>query len=689
MRLKIYLADLTHTGVGIATEAFPLNIGLIASYAKKRFGMEVDVCLFKYPEELSEAIRIETPHILGCSNYAWNSNLGYHFLSMAKSLHPEVITVFGGTNYPFDSKNQKKFLQQRPALDLHIFYEGEIAFASLVEKRLSVSSSREVFDGPISGCQFLNKETEDLISGPPVERLKELDLIPSPYVTGILDKFFDGKLSPLLETARGCPFTCNFCNAGDRYFNKVNLFSDAYVRGEFEYVAKKASRVGAYHMTLCDNNFGMIPRDAGTAELVAQIKQKHGWPRTVTAWTGKNSKQRVIDATKLLGETLQISMSVQSMDPAVLVNIKRSNIRLEDYQAITHALNQQGRPQVAEIIVPLPGETFETHRKAVRDLLDTEVASVITHTLQLLHGTPYKDDEEYVRRYGYQAKYRIVPLDFGIYDGNPTFDTEAVSVVSRDFSLEDYLNSRRLLLLIDLCYNSNLFAALKKYIRSHNKKYSEWIDFLFDRLSQFPAEVSEIFKSFETETLSELWNSEEELMEHYSNPENYERLVRGDAGGNVLFRHKVLMMWQASDKWVNAIFSISQIFLEKGESDNISQIRQEMEALKKFILISMADSFEFRLERQWLCESFSVDILAWLRSESGKKMTEFYSADPIKFKFYFDERQMAIKQDASARYGATLSGLVKLIQRVGNHRFSRFVDYDEEIVPVGSNDGRQ
>mgnify|MGYP001470124762 CR=1 FL=1 len=38
MKLRIYLADLTHTGVGIATEAFPLNIGLIASYCLKEFG---------------------------------------------------------------------------------------------------------------------------------------------------------------------------------------------------------------------------------------------------------------------------------------------------------------------------------------------------------------------------------------------------------------------------------------------------------------------------------------------------------------------------------------------------------------------------------------------------------------------------------------------------------------------------
>jgi len=33
MKLRIYLADLTHTGLGTATESFPLNIGNV----KKKF----------------------------------------------------------------------------------------------------------------------------------------------------------------------------------------------------------------------------------------------------------------------------------------------------------------------------------------------------------------------------------------------------------------------------------------------------------------------------------------------------------------------------------------------------------------------------------------------------------------------------------------------------------------------------
>ena len=40
MVLKIFLADLTYNTVTLSTDAFPLNVGFIASYAKKIFGSQ-------------------------------------------------------------------------------------------------------------------------------------------------------------------------------------------------------------------------------------------------------------------------------------------------------------------------------------------------------------------------------------------------------------------------------------------------------------------------------------------------------------------------------------------------------------------------------------------------------------------------------------------------------------------------
>ena len=74
--LKIYLGDLTYTTVTIATEAFPLNVGYIASYCKKLFGNDVEITLFKYIDEIDKAVNENPPDILAMSNYAWCHRIG-------------------------------------------------------------------------------------------------------------------------------------------------------------------------------------------------------------------------------------------------------------------------------------------------------------------------------------------------------------------------------------------------------------------------------------------------------------------------------------------------------------------------------------------------------------------------------------------------------------------------------------
>ena len=671
--LRIYLGDLTHTGIGVATEAFPLNVGLVASYALKRFGGEIDVTLFKYPADLLQALKQQTPDILGLSNYTWNTRLSYRFLEWAQAMNPDTLTVFGGTNYPFDAENQKRFLKERPALDLHLYYEGEPAFVQVVERALSVSDRRRFFEQPVAGCQFVDRLTGEFKVGPALPRIKDLDSIPSPYATGLLDKFFDGKLTPLMETARGCPFTCNFCNAGNAYFNKVNLFSDHYVRDEWEYVSRRASNVGIGHMTLADNNFGMIPRDRKTAELMVELRDKYGWPRSVTAWTGKNSKQKVIDVTRLLGDTLAINMAVQSMDGTVLKNIARSNIRLEDYRAIAQELNAQGRPQVAEAIVPLPGETWDSHVAGIRELLDSEVSNINVHTLRMLHGTPYKDDAAYIREHGFLRKHRLVPLDFGLYEGEPIFDTEEVAVATRTMTFEEYGASRQLLLLVDLCYNGTIFEPLKKYLRSAALKVSDWVMDLFGHRDRLPPEAAEIFESFTQETTAELWDSHEGLARFYSKQENYAKLLTGEAGGNVLFKHKTRMMTEAAGPWVETVFSLSEQFLRSSCPGFWNEQRAfELRELKRFILCRLLDAFDLGAASAAAEESFAFDLTAWLQDEAGTPLSRYRVSSPVRLRFDFDEDQARIKQDARKRYGADRTGTVKLIQRLGGtQRFLR------------------
>ena len=362
-----------------------------------------------------------------------------------------------------------------------------------------------------------------------------------------------------------------------------------------------ANKFDVRHVTICDNNFGMIPRDAKTAELIYSLKQKYNWPKSVSVWTGKNSKERIIEATRLLGETMNISMAVQSMDPKVLENISRANIKLDHYKAIATELKSQGRAQHGEIISPLPGETFASFTKGFSDLLDTDVTKVENHTIQILHGTPYADNKKYIEDHGYNIKSRIVPLDYGKYTNDSyVFDYEKVGVATKDFSFDEYIKSRKITLIANLCFNGNTFEALKKYVLSIGLKRSDWIKYLYKNMDKFDDPIKKIFKSFIEESKSELWDSEEEMVKYYSKEENYKALIRGDMGTNLLAKYtaksiliyddiittifKVIrnklnkshnkendLIIDSAEKWLRNLYMIEEIFNEEQMSEKYNQ----------------------------------------------------------------------------------------------------------------------
>src|SRR4051794_12715835 len=98
--LRIYFGDLTHDSVGLATEVFPLNVGFIAAYCKKRFGDSVEVTLFKYITDLENAIYHNPPDVLALSNYPWCHNIDMAMLKLLAEKKPEALRVMGGPNFP-------------------------------------------------------------------------------------------------------------------------------------------------------------------------------------------------------------------------------------------------------------------------------------------------------------------------------------------------------------------------------------------------------------------------------------------------------------------------------------------------------------------------------------------------------------------------------------------------------------
>ena len=122
--------------------------------------------------------------------------------------------------------------------------EGELAFIQLIKTYLEEgrdSKKVRLRINELGNCFYIN-EQHQFVSGPQFPRVKHLDGVPSPYTTGLFDHFLeDDNYQPLIQTNRGCPYKCTFCNEGSDYYNKINYHSLDYVKEELDYIVERVN----------------------------------------------------------------------------------------------------------------------------------------------------------------------------------------------------------------------------------------------------------------------------------------------------------------------------------------------------------------------------------------------------------------------------------------------------------------
>jgi len=353
------------------------------------------------------------------------------------------------------------------------------------------------------------------------------------------------------------------------------------------------------------------------------------------------------------------------MSKDVLRNIKRDNIRLEDYRAISEELAKKKRSRNAEVIAPLPGETLGSFLKGITDLLDTKVGRIQCHTLTMIYGTDYKDNEQFLKDHEYATKFRIVVRNFTSIGGKPVLDVEEVAIATKDMSFSDYLKVRKYMFVIELCLNCDAFNPLLRYLEYHGIKCSEWIQFIYKNLDRLPETINEIFNSFDLETKDELWDSEKALVEHYSKPENYRLLIEGKRGNNVILMHRIWLYSKKAKVWIDEVFKLTQVFiLDQLDKDDFSEIGRELEAIQCFVVGTVSDCYSPKALELELNAKINYDIPNWMNALNDKPLSDFAFQNPTNIIFFLSTKNKRVLRDSFKRYGTNIPGLVKMVQRL-------------------------
>lgn len=539
---SVWLVDLTYTQQTVSTESMPYGAACLAAFAQQA-DSEITVRVFKYPEKLITALETcRPPDVIGFSNYIWNSEFSLGLARVIRAELPDVVIVFGGPHYSLVDHERAAFLRAHPYVDFYVAGEGETPFAELLAALKDARFRTDGVHGQVPSVHSVDANGISHLT-PLRDRVRGVGALPAPYRLGLLDEFFDGVLVPVIQTNRGCPFSCTFCIEGTRYFTKIASNPVAEVRAELHYVGARMREVvaagGRNELIITDSNFGMYPQDEEICTAISECQDAYGWPKYVYATTGKNRRDRVLSSIARTRGAIQLTGSVQSMDATVLGNVRRKTINVDTLIDQALQAKTKGAASYSDVILGLPGDSLESHSTSVRRLLDAGFGSLTMFQLSLLPGSELATPEHRAK-FRMATKFRVIPRCFGHYRalGHELCVAEIDEICTGldTLTFEEYVDCRLLDFFVALLHNQGLFASLEKFLTARGLSIADWIE-AARRLEPGPA-LRETIGLFTRETRDHLYDDRATLTEHVRDPAVIRRYLDGELGNNEMYTYR-------------------------------------------------------------------------------------------------------------------------------------------------------
>ena len=309
------------------------------------------------------------PDVVAASVVCWSARAVFDVCRIVRAALPDVRIVLGG---PEVGPVPVETLEAHPAVDAVVRGEGEETFADLLDlarrgKPLGRADGVTARDG--SG---------KIVSAPDRALIADLDRIPSPYLTGVLEP---SEGLAYIEGYRGCPHRCGYCFEGKGY-GRIRSFSQERIAAE---IAHLAGERGLMSFSFIDPVFNLTgERLAWLAETLRPFAE-----RGVRLHTVEVDIERVdVDAAALLTQAGVVSVETgpQSVG-ALALEACRRRFDADRFATGVAALKAEGISVECDLIAGLPGDTAADFLGGVAFCLRLDPGKIQTSTLHVLPGT--------------------------------------------------------------------------------------------------------------------------------------------------------------------------------------------------------------------------------------------------------------------------------------------------------------
>ena len=526
----------------------PYASGCIAAYAfaDEKIKNSCRLGGFVYTHEpIKLAVeKMKDPFIAAFSCSVWNYEYNKALAAELKKAYPDVTVIFGGHNVLRDFET----FDECPEADILIYREGEEAFRQIVLAKLNGESFENAANIAYRDGERYVKTREEGFC---------MSEYPSPYLNGIFDGIADGRteFSAILETNRGCPFHCAFCDWGT-LGSRVRLFPIERIKAEMDWIA--AHKIE--YVYCADGNFGLFDRDEEIAEYIISLKKETGYPKNFRVCFTKNRTEfvkKICMRFNKYGLDKAQTLSFQSMSPVVLENIGRKNISLDHFRELMNEYSRCGISTSSELILGLPGETKESFTRGLCSLLEYgQHKAIQVYTCDLLPNSEM-GSKEFVEKYGIKTvKTPFAQAHCSAEIKHEVTEYNYAVIETNTLSREDWVYCVAFSCLIQAFHNIGLFRAVALYLR--NEKGIDYFDIYTG--------IAEFSKNTKNKACSSVYSTVKNLAEGMIRREN-SWAVPCEGLGDICWQFDEIYFLKALEKADEIYDELESFVAEKFGSD--------------------------------------------------------------------------------------------------------------------------
>lgn len=338
-------------------------------------------------------LRAFDPQLIGFSLFVWSAPTLIAVARRIKQELPHCVIVFGGPSARPPVFDLAPYRDACDYADAVVTREGEETFCDIaiaLDSRQSTVATEHVLE-KVAGLHLPSRDGNWKSTGfrPPP---KSLDAIASPYQMGLMSYQAVG----YLESFRGCPMSCTFCEWGAKDISK-GCFSEDYLIRELE-------GLQAHDCPAVFNVDAGLNLNAQAFRNLANAEKQVGFLQEKQLWCEiypSKIKDEHIEFLDHCGPSY-LGVGLQSFNPELLKRLQRPYGR-EKFEPAIRMLRTVAANIEVQIIFGLPTDSWNGFIETLSYALTLPVTVRVYHTLVLPDALMTRGKAEWEMEYDSQT----------------------------------------------------------------------------------------------------------------------------------------------------------------------------------------------------------------------------------------------------------------------------------------------